>query len=66
MSNLKQDLYRRPVGWDFVELDIPGFDDPVSVYIRKAERGHIQLLFSAPREIKIGIKQLGNGGPRKP
>jgi hypothetical protein len=66
MGNLKQDLYRRPVGWDYVTMDVPGVEQPVAVYIRQAERGHIQLLFSAPLEVKIRTQQLGEGGPRKP
>jgi hypothetical protein len=47
-------------------MDIPGQPDPVGVYIRMAERGHIQLLFSAPKEIEIRNEQMGLGGPRKP
>ena len=66
MSNLKVDLYRRPAGWDYTRMDIPGQPDPVGVYIRMAERGHIQLLFSAPKEIEITKEQVGLGGPRKP
>ena len=66
MSNLKVDLYRRPAGWDYARMDIPGQPDPVGVYIRMAERGHIQLLFSAPKEIEIRNEQMGLGGPRKP
>ena len=66
MGNLKLDLYRRPAGWDYVRVDVPGQTEPIGVYIRKAERGHLQLLFSAPREIQIRNEQIGVGGPRKP
>jgi hypothetical protein len=66
MSNLKVDLYRRPAGWDYVRMDVPGHPYPVGVYIRQAERGHIQLLFSAPKEIRIRGEQSGLGGPPKP
>lgn len=66
MANLKKDLYRRPAGWDYVTMDVPGFERPVAIYIRQAERGHLQLLFDAPTEINIDDHQIGIGGPRKP
>ena len=62
MGNLKIDLYRRNAGWDYVTLEHPD-GTQMTVYLRKNGPGHVQLLFEAPREVRITNHRLD--GPKR-